>query len=177
MKVTEWVELKRTQLISKYGRGLDEVIFRMPDGTEKDFVIKNERPAAGIVAITQDNQVVLAKQFRPGTKEILHEIPGGGVDEQDEDPSTAAARELLEETGYRGDVELVAVIPDDAYSTLQRYAFVARNCEKVQEAALDDDEYIELEVVSLDEFRELLRNAKMTDVEIGYLALDYAGLL
>ena len=175
--IAEWEELERKQIFAKYGRKVDEVIFKMPDGQEKDFIIKDQGPAAGILAITEDDEVLIARQFRPGLKEVLNELPGGYVDPEDKNPTEAIARELLEETGYSGKVEQVAVAYDDAYSTMRRYCFVATGCEKIQEAKLDQDEYISLEKMSLADFRDLLRSGKLTDIEVGYLGLDHLNLL
>ena len=176
-QVSEWEEKSRKEIFSKYGRKVDEVIFVMPDGSEKDFIIKREGPAACILALTQDNNVVIARQFRPGVKEILNELPGGYVDPEDKNPEEAIRRELLEETGYDGEVELVTTAYDDAYSTMRRYCFVAKNCKKVQEANLEEDEYVDLVEMPLAEFRNLLKSGKMTDVEVGYIGLDHLGLL
>lgn len=49
-------------------------------------------------------------------------MPGGNID-PGEDPAVAAARELLEETSYQGDMEFVGTCLDDAYSTMERYLF------------------------------------------------------
>ena len=108
---------------------------------------------------------------------MLNELPGGYVDPEDKNPTEAIARELLEETGYSGKVEQVAVAYDDTYSTMRRYCFVATGCGKIQEAKLDQDEYISLEKMSLADFRDLLRSGKLTDIEVGYLGLDHLNLL
>ena len=177
-QIQPWTEVSRTQIFSKYGRSLDEVIFKMPNGEQKDFVIKNEGPAACIVAITEDNEVVVTRQFRPGLQEILSELPGGYLDENGlEDPVVGIEREFLEETGFKGDMEEVAVAYDDAYSTMRRHCFVAINCKQIQPPNLDDTEYVALDTMPLEQFRDLLRSGKMTDIEAGYLALDHVGLL
>ena len=51
------------------------------------------------MAITEDNQVILIKQYRYPLNEILIEVPGGFID-AGEEPLKAVERELLEETGY-----------------------------------------------------------------------------
>jgi ADP-ribose pyrophosphatase len=64
------------------------------------------------------------KQYRPGPDEILLELPGGCISEE-ELPEIAARRELLEETGYSGDFQFVGTSFDCAYSTMIRYNFAA----------------------------------------------------
>jgi len=176
-KITTWREISRKELFSKYGRKIEEVLFEMPDGTKSDFIIKNEGPAACVLGITTDNRVIAAKQFRPGVQDILLELPGGYIDEADKNPETAIAREFYEETGYKGDFKKIAVAYDDAYSTMRRHCFVATNCKKTGNGKLDDNEFIEVKLLSLEEFRKLLQSGKMTDIEVGYLGLDYLGLL
>src|SRR5262245_56116600 len=77
--------------------------FRLPNGDEREFEVKVEAPSAVVLALRDDGQVVLVREFRPGPEEVLLELPGGEV-EPGEDPHEAARRELLEETGYEGDL-------------------------------------------------------------------------
>jgi len=174
-KIEKWEELSREEVFSKYGRKIEKVIYKLPDGTESDFYIKKERSAAGILALTKDQQVILVKQFRPGPNEILKELPGGYVDAE-ENPEQAAERELLEETGYEGNAKLVATTYDCAYSTMKRYCVVVTDCEKVAEQNLEKNEFAEVVLMPLSEFRELLKSGKNTDIEVGYIGLDYLNL-
>jgi ADP-ribose pyrophosphatase len=175
-KIQKWEELSRELAFQKYSRKIEKVMFKLPDGKESDFYIKKEGPAAGVLAMTKDQKVILVKQFRPGPGEILAELPGGFVDLY-ESPEVTMERELMEETGYKGKVQLVTTCFDDAYSTMNRYCFVATECEKVGEPQAGEHEFIELELVSLEDFRKLLRSGSMTDVEVGYLGLDFLSLL
>ena len=160
----------------KYSRKIEKVIFQLPDGKEGDFYIKKEGPAVAVLALTKDNQVILVRQFRPGPKKILNELPGGYIDES-ETPEQAALRELQEETGYVGQAHFVATVLDCAYSTMERRSVVVTECERVSEQKLDATEFAEVVLLSLDEFRSLLKSGQMTDVEVGYLGLDYLELL
>ena len=176
MAIQAWKELKREQVYKKYSRAIDRVDFLLPNGTEADFYIKAEAPAAAIFALTSDDQVILARQFRPGPKKILNELPGGYLD-PGENALESIGREFREETGYEGEFVEIGTCLDDAYSTMERHCFVATNCKKVGEPQDTDTEQTELVLMPLDEFRQQLRSGQMTDVEVAYLALDYLGKL
>jgi ADP-ribose pyrophosphatase len=150
--------------------------YRLPDGRVDDFEIKHEPQVVCILAITSDQQVVLARQFRPGPEKILLEMPGGGI-EAGETPQQAAVRELLEETGYAGEIQYIGASLDCAYTTLLRHNFVATGCEKRQEPQTGEGEFTEAVTMSLTEFRQHLRSGQLTDIETGYLGLDHLGLL
>jgi len=175
-EIKKWEEISREVVFQKYSRKVEKVIFRLPSGKEDEFYLKAVPSAVCTLAITKNNEVIMAKQFRPGPNEILLEIPGGKV-EVNETPEGSAARELLEETGYSGNMKLVAEAFDCAYSTMKRYCMVATDCEKVSDQKLDYNEFAEVVLLTLEEFRQLLRSGKMTDVEVGYLGLDYLNLL
>jgi ADP-ribose pyrophosphatase len=148
----------------------------LPNGIERELEIKLEGPTAVVLALTPEDEVLLVREFRPGVEEVLGELPGGAVDEGEE-PLEAARRELLEETGYAGEVEYAGGMVDCAYSTRIRHTFVARGCVKIQDLTPDEGESPELEIISLGEFREHLRSGRLTDVGPAYLGLDHAGLL
>lgn len=174
--IKPWKEIRREQVYKKFSRAIDRVDFLLPNGEEVDFYIKAESPAAAIVALTDKKEVILARQFRPGPKKILNELPGGYI-EPGEQAAEAMRREFKEETGYEGDFIHIGTCLDDAYSTMERHCFVATNCIKVSEPTETSTEQTSLVLMPLAEFRELLRSGQMTDVEVGYLALDYLGEL
>lgn len=171
-----WKEVKKEEVFRKYSRVINRIDFEMPNREVKDFYIKQEGPAVAVVALDEKNNVILARQFRPGPQKVFYELPGGYLD-VNEEPKFSAARELKEETGYEGNIEFVGTCSDDAYSTMVRYCFVATNCKKVSGQKLDEGEYVEIVTKTLEEFREILRSGEMTDVEVGYLGLDFLKLL
>ncbi|MET8703578.1 NUDIX hydrolase [Kitasatospora sp. NPDC058032] len=172
-----WRELRREPIHSAYGRGADRVTFEMPDGREEVFHLANEYAAAAVVALTPDHRIVLTAQFRPGPQTVLYELPGGVV-EAGESPEEAAARELAEETGYRGEVALVTTTWHDAYSNGVRHACVATDCTPTARLAHDRNEFIEVVLMDLAEFRDtVLRRGRLSDVGPAYLGLDHLGLL
>lgn len=175
-KIKKWQKISRETVFEKYGRKIEKVNYKLPDDKVSDFYIKNEGIAAGILAITKDNRVIVVEEFRPGPNEVLLEMPGGFVD-LNEKPEDTIARELLEETGYKGNIQFVTRTLDDAYSTMDRYCFVATDCEKISEPKPSDKEFVRVKLISIEEFRQNLKSGRMTDVEVGYLCLDHLNLL
>lgn len=112
-----------------------------------------------VVPITEEGQVVMVKQYRHAIGEIVLEVPGGCVDETDINIEDAARRELLEETGYafHSFDYLGKISPNPSTNTNWMHMFLARGGRKVQELQLDHNEEIEVELVSLDTLKRLLR--------------------
>jgi ADP-ribose pyrophosphatase len=83
-----------------------------------------------VVPVTADDRVVMVRQWRHGSRALTLEIPGGIVD-PGESPAEAAARELLEETGYGGGelVAIGAVNPNPALFGNAVHTFWARGVE------------------------------------------------
>lgn len=172
-----WKEISREEVFKKFGRGIEKRVYHLPHGKEADFYIKTEPQSICCVALTKDKQIILVKQFRPGPAKILLELPGGGL-QKDESLEQAMERELLEETGYRGKARFVTKLFQDAYSTRIKNALVVTECEKIAEPQLEDNgEAVEVELMTLEDFRKHLQSGELTDAEIGYLGLDYLGLL
>lgn len=175
-EIKKWEELFRETVYEKYSQVIEKIDFRLPNGKVFDYYIRQSSHPVCVLALTKNNEVILAKQFRPGPNEVLLELPGGGRN-SNENPEKSMARELLEETGYKGKIKLVTRCIDCGYSTTDRYCFVATECEKISEPKLDENEFIETVLMPLKEFREHLRSGRLTDVEVGYLGLDYLKLL
>lgn len=175
--IQSWEELSRETIFSKYGKKIDKVIFRLPTGGDADFYLtgKDSRIVA-VLAFTQDNQIILVQQFRPGPQKILLELPGGSIN-KGETPLEAARREFLEESGYTGDFEYVAESIVDAYSGATRYHFVARNCKKIQEPIDTDVEFTNVVLMRLEQFRRHLLAGQLSDIATGYYGLEHLGLI
>jgi ADP-ribose pyrophosphatase len=151
--------------------------YRMPDGSVVDWDVMVTRDSVAVLALTEDDQVVLARQFRPGPACVLDELPGGELDDG-EAPLEAAVRELAEETGYVGEMTLLAHSWQGANITRRRWAAVATGCRRVRHPRTDpSEEFCDTVTVSLAEFRERLRGGQLTDGWAGYAGLAYLGLL
>ncbi len=72
---------------------------KMPSGRETTREIVEHNDCVAIIAIDENDNVLLVRQFRKPVEKALLEIPAGGI-EPGEDPVTTVRRELREETGY-----------------------------------------------------------------------------
>lgn len=109
---------------------------RMPDGAviRRDVI---EHPGAvAVVALDEDDQVLLIRQYRHAVGQLLWEVPAGIRDVHGEEPRATAERELLEETGYRArDWRLLADFFSSPGITSERLlVFLARGLTWVPEA-------------------------------------------
>jgi 8-oxo-dGTP pyrophosphatase MutT (NUDIX family) len=111
------------------------------------------------LAIADDGKVIMVRQYRHGYGQTILEIPGGAMDPADASPEVAMRRELLEETGYAFEqlVPLGDICPNPASSNNLTYMFLATGGKKVQEQKLDQNEEIEIVIISMDELKQLLK--------------------
>ena len=151
--------------------------YLLPNGRHAEWDVLTGADSIAVLALTRtDNRVVLVRQYRPGPDRILDELPGGGV-EAGETPAQAGQRELAEETGYAGTIEVVGSTWLASNATRRRWAAVATGCEPHAAPSPDDGEHCETVLLSLSAFRAHLRSGQLTDVDLGYLCLDHLGLL
>jgi 8-oxo-dGTP pyrophosphatase MutT (NUDIX family) len=142
-------------------------------GDAHDFFAIDSSDWVNVVAITPDDRVVMVRQFRHGAGTLTLETPGGLVD-PGEAPAAAAARELLEETGYAADeiVPLGALNPNPALFRNRLYGFLARGARPVSEVRHEGTEETHVELVPLAALREEVRSGRVDHalvIAIAYL--------
>lgn len=133
-------------------------------GYQKREII--EHPGAvGIVAITDDNKVLLVRQFRKAIEKVLWEIPAGKL-EQGESPKDCAIRELKEETGYSANnMKLIhKFYTSSGFSNQKIYVYLATDLEK-GECCLNEDEFLELHEVNLNDAYEMINKNDIEDAK------------
>ena len=94
---------------------------------------------AAVVAITEENEVLIVRQYRPAVEHATFELPSGLVD-AGETPEQAARRELLEETGYEGGelLALGSLEPDVGRLSNRIFGFLARDVRKIPSHAAEE---------------------------------------
>ena len=164
--IKKWKEIRRDVYKHSSFRSIVDVEYELPNGKKRVFSLKNEDTAVAVLALDSFNNVILAKQYRPGPDHILDELPGGGV-HKGELPLEAIKRELKEETGYESNDWRELGIPFEcAYSTITRHAFLATSCTKTGQSVLDDTEFIEVVKKPISDFFEQLLKGECTDPEV-----------
>lgn len=152
----------------------------LPNGkTSKREVVKHPG-AVAIIAITDDNKIVMEEQYRKAIERTIVEIPAGKL-EKGEEPAVCARRELEEETDYQCESleHLVSFYTSPGFADEIIHVFVAKGLTKKENAAApDEDEFINLMEVTLDEAVQLMKEQKIYDAKtvfaVQYLQLQDA---
>jgi len=119
--------------------------------------------ACAVVALTEAGDVLLVKQMRESVREVLLEIPAGVYDVEGEDPVGCAAREVLEETGFRArDIEALGTIYTSPGFTDERIdLFVAR----AEDAGGPGEEGVEVVRLPLAQALAAVRDGQIRDAK------------
>lgn len=149
---------------------LDGVIFDverqtviLPNGNEAIREIVVNPNAAAIVAIDNEQNIIMVRQYRTTAKRIMLEIPAGKLDAS-EQPIVCAGRELREETGYTAkDIKfLFAPMVSPGFSTEHIHIFMATNL-TLGETDPDEDEFVDTIKIPLTEAVKKVMNGEIQD--------------
>ena len=132
--------------------------------------------AAAVVAVADDGQLLMVRQYRNALDRETLEIPAGGLNGREEPTDQAAMRELQEETGYHTDhVELLtSIYTTVAFCNEKIDIYLALDLKDRGSQHLDEDEFINVEAYSVEELKQMIYDCKIQDAKTICGILTYA---
>lgn len=136
----------------------------LPNGHTATREVIRHIGAVAVVPLTDDGKVIVERQFRYPLDQVITEIPAGKLDSAAEDRLSAAKRELEEETGYTAQkwIELGDFHPTAAYCDEKITLYLATGLHQ-GERHLDEDEFLNVEAVPLEELISDIMAGRITD--------------
>lgn len=128
----------------------------------RDLVV---HPGGAAISAVADGKILLVRQLRAGVEQFTLEIPAGMVDPE-EDPKTAAIRELNEETGMEArDVTLLTAFwPTPGYDSEVIYVYEAKGLSQAKvRLEMDDTEEIRIQWMPLDQAWQQVQSGEIRD--------------
>lgn len=145
----------------------------LPNGETSTREIIKHPGAVAVIPITKDNKIVFVEQYRKPLEKSLVEIPAGKL-EEGENPEAAAIRELEEETGYTtNELSLVtSFYTSPGFADELITIYITDTIEKMTEhVAGDDDEFVEIIELTLDEAKQYVEDGRIKDAKTNYAIL------
>lgn len=147
---------------------------QLPNGHTSRRDIVRHHGAAAIVALTESGKIALVRQYRTALDRVTVELPAGKLD-PGEDPLECAKRELHEETGFiaHNMRYLTTMASSCGFSDELIHIFMATQLE-FDQACPDDDEFLNVDLVPLNELIDAVLDGKIQDSKtiVGALACD-----
>ncbi|MCO7176650.1 NUDIX hydrolase [Sporolactobacillus kofuensis] len=146
---------------------LDKVL--LPNGQESTREVVKHPGAVAIIAVDEDGKLLLVRQYRYPLDSIIFEIPAGKL-EPGEDPDDSARRELEEETGYqcREMKKIASFYSSPGFSDELLHIYFTDSLIKKGEQHLDQDEFLEVRAVDLEEAIRMAEDHRIYDAKSIY---------
>lgn len=127
--------------------------------------IIRHKGGVAVIPITDNNEIILVRQFRKAFDTELLEIPAGKI-EHNEKPEVCAERELKEETGFTADkISFISVMyPSPGYTDEKIYIYKAEGL-KEGDLSLDEDEFLNVEKYSLEQAVAMVKTGILKDAK------------
>jgi ADP-ribose pyrophosphatase len=159
-------KILRSKIVYKgpiFGVRCDEVL--EPSGLRTTREVITHPGSVVVLPVLPDRRIVLIRQYRHATRQFLWELVAGRID-HGEKPRRAAARELIEETGYRAKRFRVFldVFPTPGFLEERMYILLAEGL-TLGEAEPEEDEQITARAFTRRELENMIRRGKLRDAK------------
>ena len=146
-----------------FGLRRDEVV--EPSGVRTMREVITHPGSVVVLPVLPDGRIVMVRQYRHATRQYLWELVAGRK-EPEETPKQGAARELLEETGYRAKriKVFLDVFPTPGFLEENMYLLLAEGL-TAGEAQPEEDEKIEVRAFKLKELKQMIKSGRMRDAK------------
>ena len=163
MQPDKWDVLASEYLVDNRWLRLRKDRCRLPNGNIiEDFFVTEYTDWVNVLALTEEQEVVLVRQYRHGRSRVALELPGGMI-EAGQNPAQAARLELLQETGFEARQwhRLGAVCANPDNHTNQSFSYLALGAHRTGQQQLDANEIIAVELVPLPEFVQMAQDGQL----------------
>lgn len=143
----------------------------LPDGKQATRELVGHPGGVGVIAVTEQREVLMVRQYRIAAREMMLEIPAGKL-EYGEDPKACGIRELEEETGYQAAsiTYLGQYYATPGYCEEKISLYMAAGLTKTKQN-LDDGEFLAVEKIPLDTLYQMVMRNEINDMKTAVAVL------
>jgi ADP-ribose pyrophosphatase len=137
-----------------------------PNGRKSRQSWIDHKPCIAVVPVTDAGKLILIRQYRHATRQVIIEIPAGAIDKAEESAEACAQRELAEEIGFQAKRldKLFEGYLIPGYGNEYMTFFLARDLFRLH-LPPDEDEFIETLTVSFEEAETMIKTKQIVDVK------------
>lgn len=140
---------------------IDRYLF--PDGKSGEYHYVHTNGSVFIIPQTSDGKIIMVRQYRYLNDRFSIEFPGGGV-KNSADVENEARKELIEETGFEGDLRKIGIFnPYNGVTDEICHVFIAHNLRQSSEFIKDDSEEFELLLLDKQQIEEMINSNEIYD--------------
>ena len=142
----------------------DEVTLPNGEVAEREFCL--HIGAVCVLPLLPDGRCVMERQYRYAHGRVFLEIPAGKLDAPDEDPESAARRELREETGaVAGKLTPLGILDTSPALIDEKIHMYLAEELTFGDRSLDEDEFLDVELIPLSELYRMVMNGEIRDAK------------
>lgn len=167
-EIQKWQQLKSTTVFEHPRMTLVEDDVQLPTGKVIKYLRQVYRGNGGVIIICiKDGKLLLQQEYSYPVNEVLHQFPGGRI-EEGETYEEAATRELAEESklAMKNPVYLGWFYPDNRRTNAKLHVVFGDEIVTDASKSADEEEFIHTVWLPVDEFKDKIRNGEITNYAV-----------